>query len=70
MKMGKIRIISLIFFAASFCLGQEISADEVMERVYSIQRPNTSIMEIKLEITRTKRNKEKIKVREYTRYEK
>jgi len=68
--MGKIRIISLIFFAASFCLGQEISADEVMERVYSIQRPNTSIMEIKLEITRKKRNKEKTKVREFTRYEK
>ena len=50
--------------------GQDLNAYEIMDRVYAIPKPNTSIMEIRLEITRKKRNKEKTKVREFTRYEK
>ena len=51
-------------------MSQEISADEIMERVFSLKRPSSSIMEIRLEITRIKRDKEKTKVREFIRYEK
>ena len=68
--MMKIRIVSLFGLLISMCLGQEISADEIMERVYSFKRPSSSIMEIRLEITRIKRKKQKTKVREFTRYEK
>ena len=70
MKTMNNRIIPKIALLISICLGQEIPADEIMERVYSINRPSTSIMEISLEITRIKGKKEKTKVREFTRYEK
>ena len=50
--------------------GQDLNAYEIMDRVYAIRKPKTSIMEIRLEITRKKRNKEKTKVREFIRYEK
>ena len=50
--------------------GQDLNAYEIMDRVYAIPKPSTSIMEVRLEITRKKRNKEKTKVREFTRYEK
>ena len=56
------------FFSMGF--GQDLNAYEIMDRVYAIPKPSTSIMEIRLEITRKKRNKEKTKVREFTRYEK
>ena len=51
-------------------MSQEISANEIMDRVFSLKRPSSSIMEIRLEITRIKRDKEKTIVREFIRYEK
>lgn len=54
----------------SLCGGQIITPQEVMDRVYSMKRPTTSIMEVKLEVVRKKGKKEKIKNREFTRYEK
>ena len=51
-------------------MGQDLSAREILKNVYQLPKPNTSIMEIKLEITRIKRKKEKVKVREFTRFEK
>ena len=65
-----IKNITLIIFFFSMGFGQDLNAYEIMDRVYAIPKPNTSIMEIRLEITRKKRNKEKTKVREFTRYEK
>ena len=51
-------------------MGQDLTVSEIMKNVYQLPKPNTSIMEIKLEITRIKRKKEKVKVREFTRFEK
>jgi len=65
-----IKNITLITFFFSMGFGQDLNAYEIMDRVYAIPKPNTSIMEIRLEITRIKRDKEKTKVREFTRYEK
>ena len=65
-----IKNITLIIFFYSMGFGQDLNAYEIMDRVYAIPKPNTSIMEIRLEITRIKRDKEKTKVREFTRYEK
>ena len=67
MKNKPIIIFTLLY---SISMGQEISAKEIMERVHSIKRPSASIMEIRLDITRVKRKKEKTKVREFIRYEK
>ena len=61
-------LIFLLLLTIGF--GQDLTADEIMYRVYTLPKPKTSIMEIRLEITRKKRNKEKTKVREFTRYEK
>jgi len=61
-------LIFLLLLTIGF--GQDLTADEIMDRVYTLPKPKTSIMEIRLEITRKKRNKEKTKVREFTRYEK
>ena len=66
--MIKSIILITSFFSMGF--GQDLNAYEIMDRVYAIPKPNTSIMEIRLEITRIKRDKEKTKVREFTRYEK
>jgi len=68
-RMMNKSLISFLFLS-SFAMSQEISADEIMERVFSLKRPSSSIMEIRLEITRVKRDKEKTKVREFIRYEK
>ncbi|MBT3179475.1 MAG: outer membrane lipoprotein-sorting protein [Candidatus Marinimicrobia bacterium] len=51
-------------------LGQGISALEIMERVKKVQKPTSSITEISLEIIRIKRGKEKVKIREFTRFQK
>ena len=67
MKNKPIIIFTLLY---SISLGQEISAKEIMARVHSIKRQSASIMEIRLDITRVKRKKEKIKAREFIRYEK
>ena len=66
--MIKNSLIFLLLLTIGF--GQDFTADEIMDRVYTLPKPKTSIMEIRLEITRKKRNKEKTKVREFTRYEK
>ncbi len=66
--MIKSILIFLLLLTIGF--GQDLTADEIMDRVYTLPKPKTSIMEIRLEITRKKRNKEKTKVREFTRYEK
>ena len=65
-----IKNILILFLLFKAIFGQDLTAYEVMDRVYSIPKPKTSIMEIRLEITRKKRDKEKTKVREFTRYEK
>ena len=49
---------------------QEYTAEEIMKMVYDAPKPNSSITEIKLEIIRIKHGKEKIKVREFTRFNK
>ena len=49
---------------------QDLSALEIMEKVLNTQKPNSSISDIKLEIVRVKRGKEKIKVREFTSFKK
>ena len=70
MKRMKNKFLLLFLLLYSFAISQDISANEIMERVYSIKRPSSSIMEIHLEITRVKREKEKTKVRQFIRYEK
>jgi hypothetical protein len=70
MKLKMIKNILIFFLLFKVIFGQDLTAYEVMDRVYSIPKPKTSIMEIRLEITRKKRDKEKTKVREFTRYEK
>ena len=54
----------------SLVLGQELSALEIMERVMTNPKPSSSITEINLEIIRYKRGKEKVKIREFTRFQK
>jgi len=51
-------------------VAQDLSALEIMEKVLNILKPNTSVSDIKLEIVRVKRGKEKIKVREFTSFKK
>ena len=70
MKSKMIKNILIFLLLLTIGFGQDLTADEIMDRVYTLPKPKTSIMEIRLEITRKKRNKEKTKVREFTRYEK
>tara|TARA_Y100001934_G_C12365745_1_gene783364 strand:+ start:2290 stop:3069 length:780 start_codon:yes stop_codon:yes gene_type:complete len=70
MKTNKIRNSIIIYLVISTLKGDDISAMQVMQRVYEVNKPETSIMDIRLEIIRKKGNKEKIKVRKFTRYEK
>ncbi len=65
-----IRILTFCTLIFSILIGKDITAYEVMERVYSLKKPKTSIMEIKLELVRKKGKREKKKVREFIRYEK
>jgi len=62
--------ILLFIIIMSLSKGQTITPQQVMDRVYSLKRPTTSIMEVRLEVTRKKGDKEKTKTREFTRYEK
>ncbi len=68
--MKIIKYLGVILLICSWLMGQDLTASEIMKNVYQLPKPNTSIMEIKLEITRIKRKKEKVKVREFTRFEK
>ena len=47
-----------------------MSALEIMEKVLNTQKPNTSISDIKLEIVRVNRGRERIKEREFTSFKK
>ena len=51
-------------------MGQEMSALEIMGKVMENPKPTSSITEINLEIIRIKRGKEKVKIREFTRFQK
>ena len=64
------KFLKLIVVALGSISAQDLSAIEIMENVYDSPKPNSSIMEIRLEIIRIKRQKEKVKLREFTRYEK
>ncbi len=64
------RVLIFLIFSNVILYGEDLTPYEVMERVYSLKKPKTSIMEIKLEIIRKKGKREKKKVREFTRYEK
>ena len=70
MKSKMIKNILIFILLLTIGFGQDLTADEIMDRAYTLPKPKTSIMEIRLEITRKKRNKEKTKIREFTRYEK
>ena len=68
--MVLIRILTFCSLLFSVLLAKDITAYELMERVYSLKKPETSIVEIKLELVRIKGKREKKKIREFTRYEK
>ena len=55
---------------SSSMVAQDLSALEIMEKVVNTLKPNTSVSDIKLEIVRVKRGKEKIKIREFTSFKK
>ena len=59
MKLKMIKNILIFFLFFKVIFGQDLTAYEVMDRVYSIPKPKTSIMEIRLEITRKKGIKKK-----------
>ena len=58
------------FLISSFIIAQDLTPEEIFSYVASHPKPETSITEIKLEITRKKKRKIKTKIREFTRYEK
>jgi outer membrane lipoprotein-sorting protein len=60
----------IFIFLLSSAIAQDLSALEIMGRVLGSPKPKSSITDIKLEIVRVKRGKEKVKVREFTRYQK
>ena len=66
--MIKYIIIYHLFYTILFA--NITSPYEIMNNVYQSPKPKTSIMEIKLEITRLKKGKEKVKTREFIRYTK
>ena len=66
--LSKYLIIGFIFLSPM--MGQEMSALEIMEKVMENPKPTSSITEINLEIIRIKRGKEKVKIREFTRFQK
>ncbi|MFL3007653.1 MAG: outer membrane lipoprotein-sorting protein [Candidatus Neomarinimicrobiota bacterium] len=59
-----------IFLISGFIIAQDLTPEEILSYVASHPKPETSITEIKLEITRKKKRKIKTKIREFTRYEK
>lgn len=54
----------------ALAISQDLTPKEIIGYVTSHPKPETSIVEIRLEITRKKKNRVKTKVREFTRYEK
>ena len=63
------RHLFLIMFG-TFLFGQDLTPKEILTYVASHPKPESSITEIRLEISREKKGKKKVKVREFTRYEK
>ena len=67
-KMNKY---GFLFFLVSFLAAQELTPKEILTYVSSNPKPESSISEIRLEITRNqKKGKKKTRIREFTRYEK
>ena len=66
----KMKINIFLFFVLNVLKSQDYTAEEIINKVDLNQRPNTSITEVKLEIIKYKRDKEKIKIREFTRFQK
>jgi len=60
----------IIFLMFSFLKGEDLTAEEIIKKIELNPKPNTSVTEVKLEISRYKRNKEKVKIREFTRFQK
>ena len=63
------RHLFLIMFG-TFLFAQDLTPKEILTYVASHPKPESSITEIRLEISREKKGKKKVKVREFTRYEK
>ncbi len=64
----KVKYIILLMF--SFLKGEDLTAEQIIKKIELNPKPNTSVTEVKLEISRYKRNKEKVKIREFTRFQK
>jgi len=59
-----------LLFVGTILIAQDLTPEEILTYVASHPKPESSITEIRLEITRKKKEKKKVKVREFTRYEK
>ena len=70
MKMKKIDLMIILFCLGTLLSAQTLTAKEIMLRVQNTPKPETSVTEVRLEIVRYKRGKEKVKVREFTRFRK
>lgn len=60
----------IIFLMFSFLKAEDFTAEQIIKKIELNPKPNTSVTEVKLEISRYKRNKEKVKIREFTRFQK
>ena len=63
------KYVCLVIFGTSL-FAQDLTPEEILTYVGAHPKPESSITEIRLEISREKKGKKKIKVREFTRYEK
>ena len=63
------KCVCVIIFG-TFLSAQDLTPREILTYVGAHPKPESSISEIKLEISRNKKGKKKVKVREFTRYEK
>jgi len=70
MKMKKIDLMIILFCLGTPLWAQPVTAKEIMLRVQNAPQPETSVTEVRLEIVRYKRSKQKVKVREFTRFRK
>ncbi len=66
----KINIILLFIFAFNVLKSQDYTLEQIIRKVNLNPKPVTSITEVKLEIIKYKRDKEKIKLREFTNFQK
>ena len=56
-----IKILLNTFFLFSVVNANESTAYDIMDNVYQARKPQTSIMEVRLEVTRKKKGKKKSK---------